>query len=258
MKIISSATGTTGHLIPTCGEYFFRVYNADKTFTDYDLLHSDLEVTIIDPDAAFYETKNGPTLDHSPATLGLDISYNQTIAPFTRFQQTYNEAIAEIQACLEDPKINQLTHWLLTTDANPYSFLPPAWGESLASTEQFVKLLNKIKQAVDNQQLALVKVNQEPRIVFTSPTDPDLMDKSLTPFEQDMRVIVRFGHPGTFTIEVLDIDPNQFGMVYDTWFKQWLQQSCATDAKTHGAEFAKIVYSKYQLFEESWITNRKV
>lgn len=65
------ATGTTGHLIHTCGNYQFRVYNADKTFTDYDLIHSDLEVTIIDRDATFYQTSNGPTLDHSPATLGL-------------------------------------------------------------------------------------------------------------------------------------------------------------------------------------------
>lgn len=68
----SPATGTTGHLIHTDGNYQFRVYNTDKTFTDYDLLHSDLEVKIIDPDATFYKTTSGPILDHSPATLGLN------------------------------------------------------------------------------------------------------------------------------------------------------------------------------------------
>ena len=68
---ITPATGTTGHLIHTNGNYQFRVYHADNTFTDYDLLHSDLEVTITDLDAAFYHNGEDNTLDHSPSTLGL-------------------------------------------------------------------------------------------------------------------------------------------------------------------------------------------
>lgn len=188
----------------------------------------------------------------------MNINQAGTNPLFHQFQQTYNEAIAEIQSCLDDPSIGQLTHWLLTTDANPYSFLPHAWGESLASAEQFANLLNSIKIAINANELTAIRVNQEPRLVFIDPNDPQFNDKVLTYAERNIPRIVKFGHPGTFTIEVLNIDPNQFGTVYDTWFKQWLQQSCATDAKTHGAEFAKRVYSKYNLFEESWITNEQI
>lgn len=45
----------------------FRVYH-DQTFTDYDIRHADLEIEIVDPDAAFYD---GEILDHSPETLGI-------------------------------------------------------------------------------------------------------------------------------------------------------------------------------------------
>ena len=175
---------------------------------------------------------------------------------FERFKTSYDEAIHEIKLYLDDnSSIQQLTYWLLTTDANPYSFLPHAWGNSLESADRFVDLLNTIEDNLENNRLTIVKVNQEPRIVFTSPDDPDLMDKSLTPFEHDMQVIVRFGHVGSFTIEVLDIDPNEFGAVYDQWFETWLKQSCTSDANKHGVEFALTAYTKYRMFNPSWIEN---
>jgi hypothetical protein len=69
----TSANGVTGCLLPMFGErtWVFRVYHADGQFTDYDIHHSDLTVTIADEDAYFYDRDNGePYLDHSPATLG--------------------------------------------------------------------------------------------------------------------------------------------------------------------------------------------
>jgi guanylate kinase len=42
-----------------------------KEFTDYDLLHYDLSIKILDWDATFYSDEHGDRLDHSPATLGL-------------------------------------------------------------------------------------------------------------------------------------------------------------------------------------------
>jgi hypothetical protein len=68
-----SANGVEGHLLYT-GEpnrYVFRVYTDAGKFTDYDLLHSDLCVTITDQDATFYLDDTGNRLDHSPATLGV-------------------------------------------------------------------------------------------------------------------------------------------------------------------------------------------
>ena len=69
---ITTATGISGHLI-WCGDgvYRFRVYTPTFEFTDYDLTHSDLCVTITDTDATLYSDNQGDRLDHSPETLGI-------------------------------------------------------------------------------------------------------------------------------------------------------------------------------------------
>jgi hypothetical protein len=73
MTIAKSATGVEGCLIRGHdGEYYFRVYDADHNFVDYDLMHSDLSITITDPDAFFYREDDRDILDHSPATLGVE------------------------------------------------------------------------------------------------------------------------------------------------------------------------------------------
>ena len=70
MKI--SAEGVEGQLIYTgAGVYMFSVYADNYEFTDYDLLHCDLSVTITDKDATFYSDDRGNRLDHAPETLGL-------------------------------------------------------------------------------------------------------------------------------------------------------------------------------------------
>ena len=70
---VHSANGVTGCLLPQVdGTVYFRVYNADGTFADYVLRHSDLFVTITDEDAFFYSSPSGQHLDHSPGTLGID------------------------------------------------------------------------------------------------------------------------------------------------------------------------------------------
>lgn len=53
------------------GKYFLRVYSTDKKeFTDYDLFHSDLSITITDNEATIYESDEKNYIDHSPETLG--------------------------------------------------------------------------------------------------------------------------------------------------------------------------------------------
>jgi len=67
-----SANGVTGVLLPIGKVWVFRVYHDDGEFTDYDIFHSDLQVTINDADAYFYKRENNePYLDHSPQTLGI-------------------------------------------------------------------------------------------------------------------------------------------------------------------------------------------
>ncbi|MFK7161195.1 hypothetical protein V6U78_09125 [Marinospirillum sp. MEB164] len=75
---VTSAAGISGVLCRDFdGEYFFRVEQADYTFTDYLLLHDDLPVTI-DPQALasfyIYQDQEQPILDHSPEVLGLALS----------------------------------------------------------------------------------------------------------------------------------------------------------------------------------------
>lgn len=72
MKKIS-AKGIKGHLLDHFdGTYSFRVYGENFEFKDYLLMHSDLMVMIVDPDATLYEDNGKTWLDHSPETLGHD------------------------------------------------------------------------------------------------------------------------------------------------------------------------------------------
>ena len=51
----------------------FRIYDKDHNFTDYDLFHHDLDITIEDDDAEFVENDEGKKyLDYSRQTLGKD------------------------------------------------------------------------------------------------------------------------------------------------------------------------------------------
>ena len=63
-----NAKGTKGMIITTCTDSYFRVYEEDGRFTDYDLLHPDLSVIIDDDDAVF---RDG-CLDVSNKTLGIE------------------------------------------------------------------------------------------------------------------------------------------------------------------------------------------
>ena len=69
-----SANGVEGHLIYSAilDTYMFGVYNSNGEFVDYDIAHSDLCVTINDPDAYFYCRGDRDVLDHAPATLGIE------------------------------------------------------------------------------------------------------------------------------------------------------------------------------------------
>jgi hypothetical protein len=71
LMTIKPANGVTGHLLRTGYDVVFRVYGENHQFTDYDLIHSELCVTITDEDAAFYSEPQSDRLDHNPETLGI-------------------------------------------------------------------------------------------------------------------------------------------------------------------------------------------
>jgi hypothetical protein len=51
-------------------KFFFRTYNEDGTYIDYEICHSDLEIQILDPDAYAYDKDGNYYIDYSPKTLG--------------------------------------------------------------------------------------------------------------------------------------------------------------------------------------------
>lgn len=67
------ADGIKGLLIRTLdGTMMFRVYHDDERFTDYEIRHEDLSVTIDrNALASFYKVGKHNILDHSPQVLGL-------------------------------------------------------------------------------------------------------------------------------------------------------------------------------------------
>ena len=90
---VVDAGGVAGMLLRSFdGAYFFRVYHDDKVFTDYEMRHHDLSVTISeDALASFYELKDTNILDHSPEVLGLEeVESNRQIGPTVFKEQTRN------------------------------------------------------------------------------------------------------------------------------------------------------------------------
>lgn len=68
---IRNAIGERGFLIRGfADEVWFRVYHPDKTFTDYEITHSDCEIVIIDPSAALISNDAGDFLDYTLEALG--------------------------------------------------------------------------------------------------------------------------------------------------------------------------------------------
>ena len=66
LRSVKPAKGTKGHIIRVGNTYMFRVYDANYDFIDYDILHYDLEVEILDTDASLYSSEYGQYLDHAP------------------------------------------------------------------------------------------------------------------------------------------------------------------------------------------------
>ena len=76
---VKPANGVEGFLLQSGvdGTWSFRVYETEdkRQFTDYELFHQDLQITIdSDEMASFYDDGENQWLDYSPQVLGLEIS----------------------------------------------------------------------------------------------------------------------------------------------------------------------------------------
>ena len=176
---------------------------------------------------------------------------------FEVFQNVYNNAIDTIHHFQNDndcAEMRELVNWLLTTDANPYAFLPEEWAHSLNAAESFADLLHYIHHAVyDDGDITFVTVNGEPRIVFANQYDDNFRDRALTNQEKEIEKRTIFGKLRTYEVSILNISPNEFGHLYDAFNLKDLQRCFSIDAGRLGVKFATDTYSKYACFTSDWI-----
>jgi hypothetical protein len=67
------AKGQRGFLIRGMdGQIWFRQYDADHTFVDYDIAHYDCEIEIVDDSAELVSNERGDYLDYTREALGID------------------------------------------------------------------------------------------------------------------------------------------------------------------------------------------
>ena len=180
---------------------------------------------------------------------------------FDKFKQSYDAAIETIKSFMEpshpeDPAngMTGLTKWLLTTDVNPYAYLPERLATAIGTAEGFSAVLRKLHHDLyDDGDVTFVTVNGQPRIVFESKNEDDFYRKALQPIERDM-----LDNDGTkYVVKVLDITPNEFGPTYDEWNYKDTKRCFMWDAGC-GIEWAANQYRQYQCWDESWIDEAKV
>lgn len=176
-----------------------------------------------------------------------------------KFQKRFDEAVATIETYRFSVEgkadVSELVEWMLTTDANPYSYLGDVWGSSLDTAENFASFLNNLHHAlVDDGDVTFVSVNDEPRIVFAWAGDTDFRKHVLSKVELDMEDR-RKGEKWCpeYEIKVLDISPNDFPALRDAYEKSWLKRCFLWDVKGKDDSCTIKHYSKYKHFDPAWI-----
>ena len=173
---------------------------------------------------------------------------------FQKFKDSYDKAIKDIERYLTPDNgcdMQLLVRWMLETDANPYSYLPKNWADAVNYAEGFASLLGYIHHAAfDDGDITFVTVNGEPKIVFASQYDDDFMNHVLGETERYMME----HHKSSYDVSVLNIQPNDFGAVYDAWYVDNIKQMFLTDADYHGKEFAIRHYSGYKKYDPAWVS----
>lgn len=174
---------------------------------------------------------------------------------FEKFKRNYDEAVEHIESCIHAPvgddeyEFGVLARWMLTTDVNPYCYLPENWAGATESAEQFSMLLKYLHHALfDDGDVEFVTVNGEPRIVFTHRFDDNFEDAVLS--EAEKTLAKRLGKPAT--IEILDKSPLLFTVRYDEYHVDWLRNCFMRDAE-RGVEWAAGIYRKYKQWDEAWV-----
>lgn len=133
-----------------------------------------------------------------------------------KFEKTYTDAQKTIKKFLEPnsyEKINGLIKWMVETEVDPFAFVPK-FSNTLYTAEGFANFLNLIHYSVyDDGKLEFVKVNGEPRMVFVDRNTENFRDYVLTEQEK----LIEKEYNSVYEIEVLNIEPKDFGPLCDTY-----------------------------------------
>ena len=66
------ARGQRGILIRGIDDrFYFRQYSDDYEFVDYEVTHHDMEIEIVDADAALFRTQHGDFLDYTSESMNV-------------------------------------------------------------------------------------------------------------------------------------------------------------------------------------------
>lgn len=101
---------------------------------------------------------------------------------FAEFEESCKNAIKQIEVFLEpgkyEPHMDKLVKWMLTSDTNPYEYLPAALAGSLYSAQGFASLCSRLHHAIyDDGEVTFITVDGNPRIAFEYPYNDGFMSE---------------------------------------------------------------------------------
>lgn len=185
------------------------------------------------------------------------------------FEKAYKEAVGAIERFLiptnYSPPMDGLVRWMLTTDANPHSFLQEGYGGALSTAEDFAALLGTLHHALyDDGDVTFVTVDGEPRIVFAHEFDDDFKACVLSKQEQDIEEKwetnpLYKGRKLSYDIQVLPKVPNDFGPLYDAWHSNWIKECFLSEVRRGDIdiEWTAQAYRKHRLWNEQWVAEAR-
>lgn len=159
-------------------------------------------------------------------------------AKFEQLNAAHNEAIGAISEYMTHSEIGPLVRWMMETEANPLTYLPNV-GNGGDNAIALASIIRDIASGWDGRgDMALVTVNDEPRIVLghwfdtkwfdTKWFDPTVTEKPcLTKAEQgilqrSLTNPTKFSPK--FTVKALPIKLSDFGKVYDAYVEEMMSR----------------------------------
>ena len=179
---------------------------------------------------------------------------------FNEWQANYDAAVARISKYLKpnpqhSVQMHPLVEWMISTDINPFGYLPLEWAGTVNNATTFVSLLDHIYHALyDDGDIAFVTVNNEPRIVFVNPYDDNFNAAAITANDRalaERRTLINGSD--SISVTVLDITPAEFGPIREAYEIKQMKRGFAFEAARYGIDFAVRTASRSKLYNPAWI-----